>query len=115
MPVWAPPSPRHRLQAKLIELIEIVSIRQPDKIESLARPLEQASFGGRIEVRSMDLSAHNFNLLQQILKALERIDAGTYGTCECCQGKIQAEVLSTAPWAALCSGCGQLSRSSAAQ
>jgi DnaK suppressor protein len=97
------------LQAKLLELIEIVSIRQPEKVESLARPLEQASFGGRLEVRSMDLSRHNFNLLQQILKALDRIEAGTYGTCKSCRGKIGTTLLATTPWAAVCSNCEQQS------
>jgi RNA polymerase-binding transcription factor DksA len=101
------------LQAKLVELMEIVSIRQPDKVESVARPLQQAAFAGSLEVRSMDLSPHNFNLLQQILKALDRIDAGTYGTCKGCQGKIEARLLSSTPWVALCSGCGQSSKSSA--
>jgi RNA polymerase-binding transcription factor DksA len=93
------------LQAKLLELIEIVSIRQPEKVDCLTKPLEKASFGGRLEVRSLDLSRHNFNLLRQILKALDRIEAGTYGTCKSCQGKIETTVLATTPWAAVCSSC----------
>jgi RNA polymerase-binding transcription factor len=96
------------LQAKLVELIETVSIRQPDK-------LEQASFAGCVQVRSLDLSRHHFNLMQQILKALERIDAGTYGICKRCQRQIETSLLSTTPWAALCSDCGQPSKSSAAR
>jgi RNA polymerase-binding transcription factor DksA len=107
VPVWAPPSPRQRLQAKLLELIEIVGIRQPAKVESLARPLKQASVAGRLEIRTMDLSRHNFNLLQQILKALDRIEAGTYGTCKRCQANIETSLLSATPWAALCSDCEQ--------
>jgi len=94
------------LQAKLVELIETVNIRQPDKVE-------RASFVGRVQVRSLDLSRHHFNLMQQILKALERIDAGTYGTCKRCRGQIETSFLSTTPWAALCSDCGQPSKSSA--
>jgi len=95
------------LQAKLLELIEIVSIRQPEKVDSLTKPLEKASFGGRLEVRSLDLSRHNFNLLRQILKALDRIEAGTYGACKSCQGKIETTVLATTPWAAVCASCAQ--------
>ena len=105
MPVWTPPSPKQRLQAKLSELVEIVGIRQPEKVETLARPLAQAFFAGRLDVRSMDLSRHNFNLLQQILKALDRIETGTYGACKRCQGKIDAGLLSATPWAADCSDC----------
>jgi DnaK suppressor protein len=55
----------------------------------------------------MDLSPFNFNLLRQILRALDRIDAGTYGTCKRCQGQIETSLLSTTPWAALCSSCEQ--------
>jgi RNA polymerase-binding transcription factor DksA len=95
------------LQSKLVELIEIVSIRQPGKVEALAKPLEQASFAGRLEVRTMDLSRHNFNLLQQVLRALDRIEAGTYGTCGRCQGKIETSLLSTTPWSAVCSRCNK--------
>jgi RNA polymerase-binding transcription factor DksA len=97
------------LQAKLLEVIEIVGIRQPDKVEALAKPLKQASVAGRLEVRAMDLSRHNFTLLEQILKALDRIEAGTYGTCKRCQAKIETSLLSTTPWAALCSICEQRS------
>jgi RNA polymerase-binding transcription factor DksA len=98
------------LQAKLVELIEIVSIRQPGKVEAVAKPLEQAVFAGRLEVRAMDLSRHNFNLLQQVLRALDRIEAGTYGTCGRCHGKIEASLLSTTPWSALCFGCARPSQ-----
>jgi RNA polymerase-binding transcription factor DksA len=103
------------LQAKLVELIEIVGIRQPGRVESVARPLQQTSIVGRLEVRSMDLSRHNFNLLQQILIALDRIEAGTYGTCKGCQGKIEFRLLSATPWAALCSACEPSTKSSAAR
>jgi RNA polymerase-binding transcription factor DksA len=96
------------LQAKLVELMEIVSIRQPGRVEVLTKPLE-ASFAGRLEVRTMDLSRHNFKLLQQVLRALDRIEAGTYGTCARCQGRIETRLLSTTPWAACCSGCEQRS------
>ena len=110
MPVWAPPSPRQRLQAKLVELIEIVSIRQPGRVESLTWPLKQASFAVRLEVRTLDLSRYNFNLLRQVLKALDRIEAGTYGTCKRCRGKIETSLLSATPWGALCASCGNLAQ-----
>jgi RNA polymerase-binding transcription factor DksA len=55
----------------------------------------------------MDLSRHNFSLLQQVLRALDQIEAGTYGTCGRCQGKIETSLLSTTPWAAICSSCDE--------
>ena len=40
--------------------------------------------------------------LEQIERALARIDAGTYGTCERCGKPIPEERLRARPWATLC-------------
>lgn len=45
--------------------------------------------------------AHHVNLQ----KALERHEAGTYGTCESCGGAIAPERLKAVPDAALCRDC----------
>jgi DnaK suppressor protein len=46
------------------------------------------------------------NLLD-VQRALDKIDAGTYGTCERCGRPIGAERLEALPWAALCIDCKQ--------
>jgi RNA polymerase-binding protein DksA len=43
--------------------------------------------------------------LKQIGRALERLDAGTYGVCEGCGGMIGAERLRVVPYATLCRDC----------
>jgi DnaK suppressor protein len=46
------------------------------------------------------------NLLD-VNRALDKIDAGTYGTCERCGRPIGVERLEALPWAALCIDCKQ--------
>ncbi|MFI0432808.1 MAG: hypothetical protein RLZ55_202 [Actinomycetota bacterium] len=45
--------------------------------------------------------------LSQVLFAIERIDEGTYGTCEDCGLQIGRERLEAYPRATLCMGCKQ--------
>lgn len=44
--------------------------------------------------------------LEQVLKALERIDAGTFGFCSDCRGPIRFERLLVFPEALNCAACG---------
>ena len=41
----------------------------------------------------------------QLKEALERMDAGTYGTCESCHGSIEFERLAAYPEATVCGRC----------
>ena len=43
--------------------------------------------------------------LAQIERASERLEAGTYGTCETCCGKIEPERLRIVPYAITCRHC----------
>ena len=43
--------------------------------------------------------------LEQVDRALERIDAGDYGICESCAKPISRERLDAVPYAALCINC----------
>lgn len=43
--------------------------------------------------------------LAQIDRAVERLEAGTYGTCETCGGKIETDRLRIVPHAAVCRRC----------
>ena len=45
--------------------------------------------------------------LAEVDRALGRIDAGTYGSCERCGKPIDAERLEARPWALLCIDCKQ--------
>jgi len=43
--------------------------------------------------------------LHDVERALAKLDAGTYGTCERCGKQIGAERLDAIPWALLCIDC----------
>jgi DnaK suppressor protein len=45
--------------------------------------------------------------LQEVDRALGKIGAGTFGTCERCGGPIADERLEAIPWATLCIDCKQ--------
>lgn len=48
------------------------------------------------------LGENSEQVLSEIEAALERIDAGTFGTCARCGKEIGAERLEARPWASLC-------------
>jgi RNA polymerase-binding transcription factor DksA len=62
--------------------------------------------------RDLALSAQAMAAVEEIDKALEKLDLGTYGICERCGQAIPKERLKAIPWAALCVQCksGGLSR-----
>jgi DnaK suppressor protein len=43
--------------------------------------------------------------IAEVDRALEKLDEGTYGTCDDCGRPIGAERLEAVPWAALCVDC----------
>ena len=45
--------------------------------------------------------------LRDVERALAKMDAGTYGTCERCGNAIARERLEALPWAVLCIDCKQ--------
>jgi len=57
---------------------------------------------------SYRLSAEERLILKRIDKALARMDAGRYGTCLNCSGKIQTGRLEAVPWARYCIECQEL-------
>ncbi len=43
--------------------------------------------------------------IAEVERALEKLDEGTYGTCDDCGRRIGEERLEAVPWASLCVGC----------
>lgn len=58
--------------------------------------------------RDLALRERNEQHLAEVKAALERLDAGTYGTCTRCGRPIAAERLEAIPWAAHCIECQRL-------
>jgi sigma-B regulation protein RsbU (phosphoserine phosphatase) len=50
-------------------------------------------------------TANLLQLLEQVDRALERVDHGTYGVCEVCEGTVEAERLFADPLTQLCLDC----------
>jgi RNA polymerase-binding protein DksA len=48
------------------------------------------------------LEDNSTHVLSEIDAALERIEAGTFGTCQACGGPVGDERLDALPWATLC-------------
>jgi hypothetical protein len=103
--IVAPKLARRRLQARLIELIETISLQQPETVEILTEPLGYPLLNGELEIQFLDLKQRSFDLVQEVLGALDRLDAGTYGSCLRCDAPVREDILSEMPWTSLCSCC----------
>lgn len=55
--------------------------------------------------RAQSLSGHARRMLGEVEAALERMDAGEYGTCANCGAAIERERLKALPYATLCMDC----------
>ena len=55
--------------------------------------------------RDLELAERASVEISEIDEALERLKAGTYGTCESCEKPIPPERLSALPYASLCARC----------
>ncbi|HEX2024581.1 MAG TPA: TraR/DksA C4-type zinc finger protein [Acidimicrobiales bacterium] len=76
---------------------------------------EESGEGGTLNVereRDLALSAQALSAVEEIDRALAKLDAGSYGTCEGCGQPIPKARLKALPYATLCVGCksGGLSR-----
>ncbi|WP_242902601.1 TraR/DksA family transcriptional regulator [Actinomadura terrae] len=70
---------------------------------------DQADAGAKTYEREheLSLSYNSQDLLTQIERAVQRMDAGTYGTCESCARPIGKARLQVFPRATLCVTCKQ--------
>ncbi len=69
---------------------------------------EESGEGDTLNVereRDLALSASARQAVEEIDRALRRMDAGTYGTCERCGKRITVARLEALPFAALCIDC----------
>jgi RNA polymerase-binding protein DksA len=70
---------------------------------------DQADVGSKTFEREheMSVNANTREMLDQALRAMRRLDAGTYGVCESCGNPIAAGRLRAFPRATLCIACKQ--------
>jgi RNA polymerase-binding protein DksA len=90
-------------------LAEITEL-QRDRLTDSAEGDDQADTGTKTFEREQEISLAN-NILErinQVERALERLDEGSYGWCERCGNPIPVERLAAFPSATLCVSCKQL-------
>lgn len=99
---------RERLLAREVELRDRVR-RVHDDLRREVAPLPRDAPDAAVIVENdqileaVDESARSE--LRQIERALERLEAGTYGLCEQCGKRIGAERLRVVPYATRCRDC----------
>src|SRR5579863_1298094 len=95
---------RAALETTLREALGSSNLREELEIEHLADPLDQirSNTDREIAVQRLDGQAR---LVREVRSALERIEHGTYGSCEQCEEPIGKRRLDALPWARLCVTC----------
>ena len=80
------------------------------ELSSAAGDQHLANHASEMVDRELDESLEDNaeQLVQEIDRALEKIDDGTYGKCERCGQEIPQERLDAVPYATLCVSCRQL-------
>lgn len=102
---------RRQLEAERSELLETIShyevvVRQ--KRPGLGNHMADDGTDAFEQAASLALHRNEQALLDQVDRALARMDKGTYGTCERCGGKIDYARLKAIPYASLCIDCQTL-------
>ncbi|HLL65984.1 MAG TPA: TraR/DksA family transcriptional regulator [Micromonosporaceae bacterium] len=100
---------RDDLQAEYDQTLAEIAELQRDRLTDSAGD-DQADTGTKTFEREQEISLAN-NILErinQVERALERLDEGGYGWCEKCGNQIPAERLAAFPSATLCVTCKQL-------
>jgi DnaK suppressor protein len=95
---------RSMLEAKKIELSADLRSRDYIVIEKAADAMDEVQFAGARELAISNLDRES-KLLQSALKALDRIEDGSYGVCLHCDTAINPKRLGAVPWAEYCIRC----------
>ena len=95
---------RRILTARVAELEHITRQRDGIVVERSADQLEeiQAASQRAIAVCNLD---REFTQLRDARAALRRIEDGSFGTCQECEGDIHPKRLAAVPWATFCIRC----------
>jgi RNA polymerase-binding protein DksA len=105
---------RKALDAEVVRLREELDMGEADLADLVADSGDgagddQADAGSKTFEREheMSVNANTREMLEQALRALRRLEAGTYGICESCGQPIKAGRLRAYPRATLCITCKQ--------
>ena len=100
---------RDALRLEYDQTMSEIAELQRDRLTDSAGD-DQADTGTKTFEREQEISLANSILerINQVERALERLDEGTYGYCERCGNPIPVERLAAFPSATLCVTCKQL-------
>ena len=76
-------------------------------IQNLADALDQVQQGEERDLAIRRIESA-FGRIQSVRLALERINAGEFGTCLRCEGEISTKRLQAIPWAGYCIRCQEV-------
>ena len=97
-----------RRRAALESILREIGIgpiqREELEIEHLADPLDQIQSNTDRDIAVLQLDSKT-RRIQEMRAALERIEDGTYGSCDECEVPIGKKRLDALPWARLCVTC----------
>jgi len=106
-----PIDPREALMAERARVLEEVADNQVEAPGQMTYGSQAAAATHVFEQqRDLALLDHSRQHLAAIDAALERLTAGTYGSCTACGHPIPPERLEALPWAALCIDCSRAVR-----
>jgi hypothetical protein len=86
----------------LSQAVETLALRRVPSSQVL--PL-QGGLDGNVKVQFLEVSRGEFSHFENVSDALERLDQGAYGRCNCCRRRIESDLLTETPWATLCLEC----------
>lgn len=98
---------RSRVLQEIADFDEDLSVSLEDSTEENVYDQHPADSATPMLNREMDFSLEENarGLLSQINRALEKLEDGTYGTCDSCGRQINEERLEVVPYATLCIDC----------
>lgn len=95
---------KSRLQEEIGGLEEALSVSIDDEVEEQTPDLHPGDVGTVTFNREMDLTLHGTarDILNQVDRALAKLEEGTYGICDVCGRRISNDRLEAIPYASLC-------------
>jgi len=98
---------RSALEAKQLELVQLVRSRDGIAIEKSADALDEVQLATERELAIRKLDRES-NLLLNVRAAQRRIEEGSFGVCLHCDEDISPKRLAAVPWTAFCIRCQEI-------